>query len=259
MRERKGTSLKLLVFFILLSGIPLALLGWFAWGLLEQERTLETQRLKERLDNAAVLIAQELDREITARESLLAKAGEGSAEVPPDSAFIIFNSEGVIRHGGIPLAYYPHLVSTPAPESVTSAEIEEFRDGNCSRASEAYRKLAASRDPAIRAAGLVRLARCLRRVDATQEALSVYEELAHLADAPAAGDPAELVAHRERIALFKQLRDNRSQKQETVLLRPRGRSAPGRIDRRVAVLIGRLRGNPPAIGRDSERDEHRRG
>jgi signal transduction histidine kinase len=230
MRELKGTSLRLMVFFVLLSGIPLALLGWFGWRVLEQERALETQRLKERLDNAAGLIAQELDHEITVRESLLAKAGEGLDEIPPDSAFIVFNPEGVIQHGGIHLAYYPR-VSTPAPESVTAAEIDEFRDGNCSRATESYRKLAASHDRATRANGLVRLARCFRKVDATQEALAVYEELAGLADTPAAGDPAELVAHFERIALFKQIRDSRSQKQETALLRKALSSGRFAIDR----------------------------
>jgi signal transduction histidine kinase len=229
-RERKVTSLKLPVLFILLSGIPLTLLGWFAWRLLDQERALETQRLKERLDNAASLIAQELDREIVAKEDLLLKIADDSIPVPSDSAFVVLNAEGVTQHRGIPLAYYPQIVSTPSSETVSSAEIDEFRDGNCSRASEAYRKLASSTDHATRARGLVRLARCLRKLERTSEALAVYGELAGLTDARVAGDPAELVAHRERIALFKRIRDGRSE-HETTLLREALSSGRFAIDR----------------------------
>jgi len=244
MRELRTTSIKLPVLFILLSGIPVILLGWFAWRLIEQERTLETQRLKERLANAAVLITQEFDREIAARENLLAKAGEGLAEIPPDLSFIVLTSEGVIRHSGIRLAYYPRLASTEAPEAVTAGEIEEFRDGNCSRASQAYRKLSASTNPATRAGGLVRLARCLRKLDQTQEALVVYGELARLSDAPAAGDPAELVAYRERISLFKQIRDNRSEQHETALLREALSSGRFAIDRSTFTFYAEVLDEP---------------
>ena len=64
-RKHLAAPVKLLALFVLLAGIPLAALGWLGWRLLEQDRALETQRLRERLENAASLLAHELDRGLT--------------------------------------------------------------------------------------------------------------------------------------------------------------------------------------------------
>jgi hypothetical protein len=54
------SPVKLLALFVLLSVIPLAALGWLGWRMLEQDRTLDDQHLRERLESAGNLLAQEL-------------------------------------------------------------------------------------------------------------------------------------------------------------------------------------------------------
>jgi hypothetical protein len=74
-------SVRLWGLFVLLSGIPLVVLGFLAWRLVEQDRALETQRLRERLDNnSAALIVHELDRRFADWENFLEKSGESSSE-----------------------------------------------------------------------------------------------------------------------------------------------------------------------------------
>ena len=51
---------KLLTLFVLLAGVPLAALGWLGWRLLDQDRTLEKQRERDRLDSAAALLGLSL-------------------------------------------------------------------------------------------------------------------------------------------------------------------------------------------------------
>src|SRR5215510_3207169 len=107
-REHRAASVKLLALMVVLSGIPLVVLGWLAWRLVEQDRTLEAQRLRERLDNAAVLIAHELDHRLTDWDNLLTKYGEAQVmEPPPDTAFLLTNVQGVIQHRGLPISFYP--------------------------------------------------------------------------------------------------------------------------------------------------------
>ena len=45
--EPRIASVRLWGLFVLLSGIPLLVLGFLAWRLVEQDRTLEAQRLRE--------------------------------------------------------------------------------------------------------------------------------------------------------------------------------------------------------------------
>jgi hypothetical protein len=80
MSARKSQApAKLLASFVLLAGAPLLALGWMGWRVIEQDRVLEVQRSKERLGDAAELLAHELDRSLTAWESLLPAASEGGA------------------------------------------------------------------------------------------------------------------------------------------------------------------------------------
>ena len=82
-RRANAAPLKLLTLFVLLSGIPLAALGWLGWRVLEQDRALESQRVRERLDSAASLIARELDRTLSAWEGMLPAAAEGQPVALP--------------------------------------------------------------------------------------------------------------------------------------------------------------------------------
>src|SRR5687767_6362673 len=214
-------SVRLWGLFVLLSGIPLVVLGFLAWRLVDQDRALETQRLRERLDNSAALIVHEFDRRFADWESLLEKSGEGhSAEVPPHTAYFHISALGVNDHRGLPIAFFPRLhpaVDLPSPV-FADAEAVEFREGDFAKAAISYRALARDNDPRVQAAAWVRLARCWRKLDRVRDALDVYATLGTLSSTPVAGAPAELVARRERIALFELLRDPERIESEARLL-----------------------------------------
>jgi hypothetical protein len=139
--------------FVLLSAIPLVALGWLGWHLLAQDRALETQRLRERLDNSADLVARELERGLAAWEGLLSTAAQGnSAALPAGAALIVFDSRGIATHQGDPLPYYPVVLPQPEPsaEAFVASEALEFREEDLAKAAASYRDLASSRDPGVR-------------------------------------------------------------------------------------------------------------
>jgi signal transduction histidine kinase len=220
-RKHHGASIKLPALFVVIAGIPLVAFGWLGWRLLEQDRALENQRERERLENAASLLARELDRGLAAWENLLPAIVQGSpVALPPDAVALVFDASGVRQERGVRPAYYPLVPSLPEPPDgvFAAAEAQEFRDGNVAAAAEAYRRLASSKDSRVRAAALMRLARCLRKQQRTQRAVGVYGELAAMRDTAVAGAPSELVARRERIALFQMTGDpNAAAREETAL------------------------------------------
>jgi signal transduction histidine kinase len=220
-REPRIASLRLWGLFVLLSGIPVVVLGFLAWRLVEQDQALEAQRLRERLENSAALIVHELDRRFADWEGLLEKSGEGpSAEVPSNTTRFLIGAQGVNDHHGLPIAFFPRLpaaVDLP-PHVFADAEAMEFREGDFAKAAISYGALARDNDPRIQAAAWVRLARCWRKLDQVNDALDAYATLGTLTSTTVAGAPAELVARRERIALFKLLRDSAQIESEANLL-----------------------------------------
>ena len=183
---------------------------WLGWRVLQQDRALETQRLRERLDSAATLLAGELNRGFSQWEDLLTRPdGSNRIVLPSGSVFLLIGPDGVVQQQGVPLAYYPHLpgTSTSYIAVFAAAEALEFRAQNLPQAVAAYRRLASSPDRSIRANALMRLARGLRKQQRVHEALAAYEEMAALGDAVVAGSPAELVARRERAVLLDSIHD----------------------------------------------------
>ncbi|MCA1559659.1 MAG: hypothetical protein LC753_02060 [Acidobacteria bacterium] len=83
-RNPLASPVRLLALFVLLAGIPLVALGWIGYQVVQQDRALESQRLRDRLDNAAALLARELDRTLSTWEDLLPAAAKGeSVPLPP--------------------------------------------------------------------------------------------------------------------------------------------------------------------------------
>jgi two-component system phosphate regulon sensor histidine kinase PhoR len=193
---------KLLALFLLLAGLPLAALGWLGWQLLQQDRALETQRRRERLENSANLLADTLAR---------VSATSPGTQLPRGTVWLLFDERGVIRRVGAALPYYPAVVhQEEAPARLfDAAEAAEFQQANPAKAAEHYRALAASKDRPVRAAALMRLARALRNQGKTQEALAAYSDLAGMGATPVADAPAELVGRRESVALLENSGDTR--------------------------------------------------
>jgi signal transduction histidine kinase len=220
-REYFRASRKLLALFLLVTGIPFAGLAWLGWRLLEQDRALENQRLRERLENAASLLSHELNSALVEWEQLLSTVTPGvPVALPPGGVLLVFDSSGVLHHQGARLPYCPLVPSPPeAPASVfRAAESHEFREQDPASAATLYQSLARTRDRRLRAAALMRLARCLRKRQRIKDALAVYKELEALGETPVAGSPAELLARHERIALLRITGDEEAGQRESELL-----------------------------------------
>lgn len=248
-RSPHAAPVKLLALFVLLSGIPLVALGWLGWRVLQQDGALESQRVRERLDNAASLVARELDRGLTAWEALLPAAAGGQAvALPPRTVFLLIATDGVVQQQGAPLPYYPRVASASSTSSplFAVAERQEFREQNLFAAIAAYRALAVSNDESIRAEALMRLARCFRKQERMSDALAAYANLAALGDVSVADSPAELVARRERIALFNATGDHNAAAHERTLLTSALLDGRFRIDRPTFDYFQELASVPAA-------------
>ena len=221
MSTDRRASLKLAALFIVLAGIPLVALGWLGGRLLEQDRALESQRRRERLENAATLLTRELDRSLAAWEALLPSAAQGTAvELPPSGVVLVFDSRGVVQHQGVPLPFYPLVPPSPdVPGDLFAAgEVQEFQEEDLGSAAATYRGLAAAHDGSVWAGALARLARARRKQGRLADALAVYEELAEMGETPVMGSPAALLARHERLALFRMTGDEEAGSREAAAL-----------------------------------------
>lgn len=220
--------------FALVGTILLGGLIWVGWRLIEQDRALENQRIRERLESASSLICRELDRGLSDWEQLLGPASSGApAALPAGAVAAVFEPAGIARQQGARLLYHPFVAAPPEPPAdlFAAAERQEFRSQDYEKACAMYRALTCTGNRLARAGALMRLARCLRRQQRLTEALAVYAELAEFGDTPVAGSPAGLLARRERIALYQARGDNEARGRETALLASALDSGRFRIDR----------------------------
>lgn len=173
--------------------IPAVVLVWLGVRLLQQDRELDRQRQRERLEVAAGRVALEIDRRLQDLEAELA-AGHG----------IRLLEGGIEPTADGPILFQP--VDAPVPQSspgeIASIEVEEFHRRNLTRAATAYRRLSTSSQVDIRAAALVGLGRVLRAQYQFDGARRAYDELTHLGPVIVAGQPADLVARQGRARTF---------------------------------------------------------
>lgn len=174
----------LTLFFLLMTSCAAAL-GWLGWQWLEQDRAVERQRRRERLESAATGVASALQLAITTGQARV-RIASGSVSVDPPGA----------------LAFLPLQPSAPALSPVfAEAETAEF-SGRRTEAAALYRKLAGTGEPAVRAEALVRLGRVLRLDRRIPEALETYRLLEQLGDTSVAGMPARLIARGARCSIL---------------------------------------------------------
>ncbi|MBI4908011.1 MAG: HAMP domain-containing histidine kinase [Acidobacteria bacterium] len=199
------TPAKMLRLFAALCAVPLAALGFLGWRLLDQDRVIESQRTREGLESAVSIFVREIERGLQVWDDILPTALQGGTPaLRPGSVLLVVNRQGVVQHRGVHLPYYEAVASTRSlPSGVfDAAETEEFRPGGLQAAAGLYRNLTSSTNREVRAAALTRLARVLRKQQRWQDAIAVYGELAAMGDTRVSGSPAELLAFRERIALW---------------------------------------------------------
>src|SRR5438477_5061697 len=129
-----------LTLFLAIMLVLAASLSWLSWRLLKQDRALESQRIQERLDNAADLIAASLlrkfseskdqftsllalsDSDLAARASDLAGQRAGTALV------VVFHAQAIDAYPR-GLLYYPFLpTAKELPANMFEAgEVLEFQ------------------------------------------------------------------------------------------------------------------------------------
>jgi len=190
----------LLPILFLVTLVSVSALAWFGWKVLYQERVVDAQRDRERLEQAA--------DGITARAfAALAETGErvGAWPLSPpadgqpeEGLLLILSGDSLSAYPAGRLLYRPFVSSAEAP-AATFAEGEaiEFQQNDPARAIEWYRRRSESKDGNIRAGALLRLARVLRKSGRMPEARDAYVQLAAVGGASAAGVPADLVARHE--------------------------------------------------------------
>jgi hypothetical protein len=142
-----------------------------------------------------------LQRMIGASEQRLA---EGRDDWPDGAIAVTFSPAGVeiLPAGRIAfLPVLPALREVPA-EPFRGVDVLEFQKGDRPGAVAAYRRLAASSDPAVRAGALLRLARNLDAVGRHPEALTIYADLQSVVDIVEAGVPLGLASSWVRCALL---------------------------------------------------------
>jgi hypothetical protein len=77
--------------FLAMRLIPAIAFAWLSRRLLDMDRATETQRVHERLDGAAALVAAALDRRLTAlQDQLPALANSPPASLPEDAVIVRF-------------------------------------------------------------------------------------------------------------------------------------------------------------------------
>jgi tetratricopeptide (TPR) repeat protein len=210
---------RLPLLFLAIAVAPAVALAWLGWRLLEQDRALEAQHIHERLENAADLAGVQLRQAQAEIEEALA----GVASLPAQevaaalsqraehlgegAVLVVFEPDRVESYPNDRLLYYPYLPSVKeAPEGAfAKGEELEFQKRGYEAAAAAYRRLAASKDSAIRAGALLRLARTLRKAHRFEEALGTYRELEKLGRVRVDELPAELVARHSACGLLEEL------------------------------------------------------
>jgi len=204
--------------------VVLACLGTLAWlghRLLDQDRAVEDRRAQEQLEHSADLVATALERGLLGLEGTLDQA-PGSVPPPASTILVVAGHEALESFGELPLLFRPEL---RPPRDVTNdalreAERLEFQENDPLAAAALFRKASRSPEPAVRAAGLVRLGRSLRKAGRVQEALAAYSELAALGTTAVGGLPAELLAREARCsALEASGRRDDLQREAAALLR----------------------------------------
>jgi len=221
-----------LVLFGATATVLLGTLTWLTWHILQQDQALVDQRIQERLDSTADLVAAALrDKFSDVEEQLAALAGSPDSNLAEafsldksgidNEALIAVVEPGKLEaYPRVSLRYYPVL---PAPaeakaEVFAPGEYDEFRREDYASAAAVYEKFVSSADEATRAGALVRLGRVLRKANNPHSALDVYRQLAESGINSVDGLPAELLARHARCVLLDELNQVPELQQEAHLL-----------------------------------------
>ena len=250
---------RLIALFLLVTLVPSLALIASGWRLLEQDRALSLNQLSERREQAADLAVLELEQVVAqAEEALGDQRALRAAASDGDGVGVIFGGEHVDVFPSERLSFYPRTEAGAEAPAQHFAEGEdlEFRQQALPAAMLAYRGLARSPDPGIRAGALIRLARTLRKAGEREKALAVYAEVAQLSGVAVGGVPADILARWARCESARVTREGRrpSERGARAACGPRARPLASRpchlrVARRRRQALGADRRRPWPVPR----------
>ena len=195
---------KLPAFFAAVTLLPIAALCWLGVRTLEQDRDLERQRRRERLDVVARRVALDIEQDLHKIEANLAE-GKG----------INFLPSGIVNSHDEPLLFRPDVPSDSVLWSPQLAAAWQLEARSPLEAIKAYERIASTPADPDRGEALVALGALLRRQRRFDEALRAYSDLEMLGPVPVAGgQPAALVAKQGRAKVFQESGDQLRLRQE---------------------------------------------
>jgi signal transduction histidine kinase len=168
-------------------------LTWLGLHVLQQDREIEQQRRRDRLEVEAGRLALDLERQLEESEDLLARGG-GIRMLP----------NGLSADGSVRVLYQPDAGGDLPVEvaELAAAEALEFSKRDLPAAIRAYQPFTRASDGQVRAAALVALARVLRQTNDRAGALRAYDDLERLGSIGVGGQPAALIALQGRCKIF---------------------------------------------------------
>jgi signal transduction histidine kinase/tetratricopeptide (TPR) repeat protein len=173
---------------------------WLTWRLMEQDRNLELQRSRERLEQIADLTVAQLARslgecEFGLRElNSLPPPSSVRAKLPADATLILISQGTVTIFPRRPLLFVPDLPLShvQTPHVFDAAEELEFREQQYDRAIAALQPLVDA--SATRPEALLRIARIERKAGRPEVALDAYRNLGSAIALNPSGTPYALLA-----------------------------------------------------------------
>lgn len=200
----------LLVILLLLTAASVSALIWASCRLTQQDSAVEAQQRRARLeqvaDRVAALLRANLAEtgerlaDVAATSSAVASPPAGIETVAGSSLLLVLGDDTISAYPPGRLLYLPIAEHTPqAPDGAfAEGEAAEIRQQQPDKAIEIYRRLSDTKDRALHAGALMRLARVLRNSGQVDAARAAYERLSRVDGVRVAGAPADLVA---RLAL----------------------------------------------------------
>jgi signal transduction histidine kinase len=210
-----SSSKKLALLFLAVVVPPVAALVWLGVQLVQQDRTLWTQREDERRQTSARAAALSLEQALTEAERKFAAgplpAGvvrfrhtAGTLTAEPLDALLWLPTSAPLESG--------------ATQPFAEAETLEYR-GQTAAARQGYDVLSRAPQPSVRAGALLRLARIARQEQRLADALRLYSQLAAFPQIAFDGTPADLLARRAACSLREAASDRPALLRDALALR----------------------------------------
>lgn len=198
---------QLLAVFLAVALVSATALGWLGWLLLEQDKALDVQRQRERIEQAADRAADVLQRSLADLQSSVGRDFARDASPPPGVLTISLAPDGTVVAPQGSLLHVPVRRAVREAPTLAFSEGEqlEFSDSDLGGAARAYFRLSAARDAGIRAGALLRLSRVRRKLRDPDGALQAYDQLAQIEGVDVGGLPATLVARVGRASVFSEM------------------------------------------------------